>query len=111
MGNTIKTLLTLSLFILLIHFSNGQNTNAKERVNERSMLLKTMVIKDKSINTVTIEEKEFKWFNNRKSAIEYFIQMRIKYDIITVYIDSDKPLEGKNLIIIRNGEELIETKY
>ena len=79
MGNLLKSLLTIGTFVLIVQSSIGQKTQNTQRVSERSMILKTTVVQDKSINTITIEEKEYHWFDSKKNAIEYFIQMGIKY--------------------------------
>lgn len=62
-----------------------------QRVAERSMEIKRMVVQDKSVDLVTVDGKQYKWFADRNAAVAYFNTMTVKYDMIVVYIDSSEP--------------------
>jgi mannose/cellobiose epimerase-like protein (N-acyl-D-glucosamine 2-epimerase family) len=62
-----------------------------QRMAERSMEIRRMVVQDKTNAEVTVDGKQYKWFADRKAAITYFNNMTIKYDMIIVYIDSADP--------------------
>src|SRR5688500_2931920 len=89
----------LSLSFVFITFSGfaqqastpSENKLRRVKVTERAMLIKNIIVADKNEEFVMVDGKQYKWFPDRTKAIEYFKNMTLKQDMITVYIDTNLP--------------------